>query len=451
MNINDILELEIIAYDHEGIGIAKYNDFPIFVKGTLIGEKVKCQITYKNTRIAEAKLLEVIEISPNRETNMCKYAGVCGGCNIFHMSYPEQLKFKKQMVIDTLRKIGGLECEVADVRPNPNKLHYRNKILVPLAKIDDKIESGFFESKSHKLVPQDECLIEPVLAKDIIRFVKTKLEEYNISIYDETLHVGQARNIMLRCNKDNEFMLVLVSTKNSKLLKQLVIETANAFEQIKSAYINVNPNKTNVILNPTGYIHVYGSEVIIEDINGLKFEVHPNSFLQVNHDQTEDLYNKALEYVKDNKEQVIIDAYCGIGSITLNLALKAKEVYGIEVVKQAVDNANINKKLNNLNNAFFICGKCEDEISKLTKLKNVDTIVFDPPRKGCDQRFLDTVISMNIKNIVYISCQVSTLARDLKYLSEHGYNVGTVYPFDMFSHTSHVECVCLLSLKNFLK
>lgn len=445
MNINEVLELEIIAYDHEGIGIGKKDNFPVFVKGALVGEYVKCRVTYKNKNLAEAKLIKVIKQSQNRNLNPCKYSGICGGCNIMHMSYPEQLAFKKQMVTDTLRKIGRIETKVNDVVPNPNQQHYRNKIIVPVGVKNGEIVTGFYESKSHNLVVQDECLIEPVLSRKIIDFVKKELAKLNVEIYNEESHSGLVRNIMLRKNYKDEYMLVLIATKNAKVLKDIIINTTKEFSEIKSAYLNINPNKTNVILNPTGYIHICNDETIIEDICGLKFSVHPNSFLQVNHDQTEALYNKVLELIKDDENQTIIDAYCGIGSITLNLAKKAKMVYGIEIVPQAIDNANMNKKLNHINNVEFICGKCEDEIIKLTKLTNVDTIVFDPPRKGCDKKFLDTVITMNIKNIVYVSCNPATLARDLRYLLDSGYELKEVHPFDLFSHTSHVETVCLLS------
>ncbi len=438
MQLNDILELNIIAYDHEGIGIAKIDGFPVFVPGTLIGEIVKGKICYISKNLAKADLLEIIKKSCNRNQNPCKYETSCGGCNIFHMNYEEQLRFKKQMVIDTLYKVGKIKTEVLDVRPNPNPLHYRNKIIVPFGTKDGKIISGFYEAKSHNIVVQDECLIEHKDARLIISYLKQMLEKYKVSIYDESKHEGIARNVMLRVNDRNEFMLILIVKENNRIIKSLLKDVFDEFEQIKSIYLNINDKKTNVILNKDGFRHLYGTKTLIETLNGLKFEVHPNSFLQVNHEQSLALYNEALKYVKDGSD-VIIDAYCGIGTITLNLALKAKEVYGIEVVEEAVKNANQNKALNNIANAHFICGKCEEEIIKLKHLKNVNTIVFDPPRKGCDQKFLNTVISMNIDNIIYISCLTSTFARDAAYLIAHGYELVRVHPFDLFSQTSHTE------------
>lgn len=438
MQLNDILKVNIIAYDHEGMGIAKVDGFPIFIPGALVDEEVLCEIIYISKNLAKAKLKEVIKPSVNRCYDVCKYSSVCGGCNIFHMNYEEQLKFKKQMVIDTLYKVGKIQTEVLDVRPNPNPLHYRNKIIVPLGVSDGNVISGFYEEKSHNIIEQDECLIEHEKAREIISHVKQLLEQYKVSIYDETKHTGIARNIMLRVNDKDEFMLILIVKENNSVLKNVLKDVYKHFKNIKSVYLNINDKKTNVILNKYGFKHLYGDKILVETLNGLKFEVHPNSFLQVNHEQALALYNEALNYVKEDSD-VIIDAYCGIGTITLNLALKAKEVYGIEIVEEAVKNANQNKKLNNINNAHFICGKCEDEIVKLQSLKNVSTIVFDPPRKGCDKKFLDTVISMKIENIIYISCLTSTFARDAAYLIENGYELVRVHPFDLFSQTAHTE------------
>lgn len=438
MQIGDILELEIIAYDHEGIGIAKKEGFPIFIEKTVIGDIVRARVNYMSSRLAKAELIEIVKESINREHNQCAYANECGGCNIFHMTYEEQLRFKKQMVIDTLYKVGKIQTIVHDVTPNPSPLHYRNKVIVPLGMENGKIISGFYEPKSHKIVNQDQCLIEHHHASKIIETIKDLLKKYDISIYDETSHTNVARNIMLRVNNNNEFMVILIVRENKNSLKNLLNELYESDDTIKSVYLNVNDKKTNVILNPTGFMHIAGDKTIIEEMNGLKFHVHPNSFLQVNHKQALALYNKALDYVDTNND-VIIDAYCGIGTITLNLAKKSKEVYGIEIVPEAIKNANENKKINKIDNAHFICGKCEDEIIKLKDLKNVNTIVFDPPRKGCDIKFLDTVISMKIDRIIYISCQTSTFARDAKILIDAGYELKEVYPFDLFSQTAHVE------------
>ncbi|MCR5787081.1 MAG: 23S rRNA (uracil(1939)-C(5))-methyltransferase RlmD [Acholeplasmatales bacterium] len=439
MEVNDILDVEIIDYDHLGLGVAKVNNFPIFVPYALVGELVRVKITRVTKNIAESILLEVLRESDKRNKDVCPHFLECGGCSLMHMSYQEQLDFKKKSVENTLYRIGGIKTIVNDVVANPHPLHYRNKIIVPLGKNKDgHVISGFYEPKSHNIVESNECLIEHEDSQKIISLIKKMIEEEGLTIYNEETNSGLFRNIMLRVNKFNEFMVVFVVKKNQPVLVKMAMKLVQAFPNIKSIYACVNKEKTNVILKGE-FVHLLLDKYLIEDINGLKFIVHPNAFLQVNHDQAEALYNKALSYIPTDKTKTIIDAYCGMGSITLNLALKAKEVYGIEIVKEAVDNANFNKDLNNLSNAHFICGKCENEIEKLTKLKDIDYIVFDPPRKGCDEKFLNTVINMNIKNIIYISCLPQTFARDAKYLIEHGYTLHEVTPFDLFSQSGHVE------------
>lgn len=447
MKINDELTVKIEDYDHEGRGIAIYDGFPIFIEKALLNETLLVTINYINSSYAKAYINKIVIPSPFRNDNVCPYYNECGGCNIFHMDYEEQLRFKKNMVIKTFKSVARMDVEVADVVRNPHPYHYRNKIIVPFGKRNGHVISGFYEAKSHNIIPQDSCLIENELARPIINLIKNELEERNVSIYDENTHKGLVRNVMLRATKNNDLMLVLILTKKNPVLNIILAKCYDTYKEIKSVYLNINDNKTNVILNQNGFIHLYGEKYIIEEINNLKFMVHPNSFLQVNHDQAQAMYNKALSYIADSNNNVI-DAYCGIGSISLNLTQKAGHVYGIEIVPQAVVNANENKKINNISNATFICGKCEDEIEKLVNIKDIDTIVVDPPRKGCEKKFLDTIIKMKIRKIIYISCLTQSLARDAKYLSEFGYQIDEVTPFDLFSHSYHTENVCLLTLKN---
>lgn len=449
MKINDELTVKIEDYDHEGRGIAIYDGFPIFIEKALLNETLLVTINYINSSYAKAYINKIVIPTPFRNDNVCPYYNECGGCNIFHMDYEEQLRFKKNMVIKTFKNVARMDVEVADVVRNPHPYHYRNKIIVPFGKRNGHVISGFYEAKSHNIIPQDSCLIENELARPIINLIKNELEERNVSIYDENTHKGLVRNVMLRATKNNDLMLVLIVTKKNPVLNIILAKCYDTYKEIKSVYLNINDNKTNVILNQNGFIHLYGEKYIIEEINNLKFMVHPNSFLQVNHDQAQAMYNKALSYIADsNNNNNVIDAYCGIGSISLNLTQKAGHVYGIEIVPQAVVNANENKKINNISNATFICGKCEDEIEKLVNIKDIDTIVVDPPRKGCEKKFLDTIIKMKIRKIIYISCLTQSLARDAKYLSEFGYQIDEVTPFDLFSHSYHTENVCLLTLKN---
>lgn len=444
---SDIIDLKIDDFDHEGLGIAHIDSFPVFIPNALPGELVRAKICRITKNLAMADNLEILEASPNRETNICPYYASCGGCNIMHMKYDYQMKYKTEITKRTISKVSGLSPKVNSCVENKNIYGYRNKIIVPFGKKDSKIISGFYENKSHNIVEMDSCLIEPSISREIIEFLKEEFYKYNISIYDEASHTGDMRNVMIRVSSDGSIMVVLVAMKKFKFIDEIALELKNRFADIKSIYLNINDKKTNVVLQEK-FIHLYGDKYLIEDINGLKFKVHPNSFLQINHYQCENMYKKAIEYANITEDDVVIDAYCGIGSISLNIAKKAKYVYGIEIVKEAVDNANENMKLNGITNAEFVCGKCEDLIESIVKKNKIDVIVFDPPRKGCDEHFLNTVIKSGIRRVVYISCKTSTFARDLKILEAAGYDVVDVTPFDLFSHSVHTETVCLLEKKN---
>ncbi|MGM9971360.1 MAG: 23S rRNA (uracil(1939)-C(5))-methyltransferase RlmD [Anaeroplasmataceae bacterium] len=446
MKLDEILELNIVDIDYQGLGIAKINDFPIFVNNALPGEKVVARITRVTKNIATAKNLKILEESKLRNNNICPYYEECGGCNIMHLNYDYQLEYKTKITRETIKKVSGLTPKINKCEANPNIYGYRNKIQVPLGVRDGEIISGFYQEKSHTIIPMKNCLIEPTLSSIIIEYIKGCLKKYNISIYDELTHKGLMRHIMLRVNSKNEIMIVLVATSYFKELNSIVESIKDTFKEVVSIYLNINPDKTNVVLGSVFKL-CYGSSYLTENINGLEFMVHPNSFLQINHKQCENLYQKAIEYANINNDDIVIDAYCGIGSITLNIAKKAKKVYGIEVVSEAIMNAKMNMELNSIKNAEFICGKCEDEIKKLVKKEKIDVIVFDPPRKGCDIEFLNTVISMNIPKIVYISCKTSTFARDVKILSDNGYELLEVTPFDLFSHQTHTECCGILIKK----
>lgn len=445
MKVNDILKLNIIDLDYQGLGIAKIAEFPIFVKNALLGEYVEAKITRVTKNLAFADTIKIINKSESRSNNICPYYYECGGCNIMHMTYDAQLDFKTKITKNTIKKISGLTPLVNNCMPNKNIYGYRNKIIMPLGIKDNKIISGFYQEGSHNLVEIDKCAIEPDISSQIIKSIKDMLEEYQIEIYNETLHQGLIRNVMMRVNSKNEVMVVLVVLKEFSKLQDIVQRLVCLYNSIKSVYININDKKTNVVLQQT-YKLLYGDKYLIENINSLNFYVHPNSFLQINHYQCEQMYKKAIEYANLTGNEIVIDAYCGIGSISLNLALKAKYVYGIEIVKEAIENAKLNMKLNGITNASFMCGACEDLIESLVKKTKVDVIVFDPPRKGCDIKFLNTVINCKIPKIVYISCKTSTFARDAKILCDSGYNLKEVTPYDLFSHQTHTETVALLEL-----
>lgn len=438
---NAIIELEITDMDYEGLGIAHYEGYTIFIKDALVGEVVRARIEKVGKNIAFAKAIFHIVKSPNRITPPCSYYAKCGGCNMMHMTYEEEMKMKKQFFINTISKMIK-NPPIEDVISSDNPYNYRNKIQLPVGYVEDSFVVGFYQERSHNLIPSDSCLIENEHARKVINEVIELLNDSNIYPYNEENHTGDLRHLVLRTNSKNELMLILVFRENKPKITRFVETISSPF--IKSVYININPNKTNVILGKE-FIHISGEMYLEEELFGNKFNIHPNSFFQVNYNQMKKLYSTAINLLSPNNEETVIDAYSGIGTITLSLAPHVKKVYGIEVVEEAVVNANENKKRNNITNAEFILGKCEEEIMNLVSKEKIDAILMDPPRKGSDQKFLDTVINAQIDKIVYISCGPAALARDLKYLTENGYELKKIILVDMFSRTTNIESVTLLN------
>lgn len=445
MKKNDVLELNIIDNDYIGQGIAKYEGYVIFVVGAIKEEKVLAKLYEVHEHHAFANIVKIINRSPNRIEPICKDYKLCGGCDLQHVNYSLELLIKQEKIKQTLLKVAGIDIDVDKTVENPNRLHYRNKVMVPFGYQNGSICYGFYEKRSHNIVPSN-CSIEPTVTKEINEEIKNFLTKNKISIYDEETGTGLFRETMQRISSEGSIMIVLIVKENNNCFNALVEELVLKFKDIKSIYLNINSKKTNVILS-NDYIHLYGDKYLSQNILGLDFSVYPQSFLQVNHTMCEALYTKALDLAELKENMNVIDAYCGIGSITLNIAKKVNHVYGIEVVSEAIKNANMNKEINGITNATFICGKCEDEIKKLVSIKDIDVIFFDPPRKGCEQSFLDTVIDMKIKRIIYISCNISSASRDIAHLSKNNYELKKVIPVDLFSYSSHVESVCLLELK----
>lgn len=438
---NAILELEITDMDYEGLGISHYENYTIFVKDALVGEVVKARIEKVSTKIAFAKTIFHIKKSPNRIYPPCKYYTKCGGCNMMHMTYEEEIEMKKKFFINTISKMVKYP-PVEYVISSDNPYNYRNKIQLPVGYLDDSFIVGFYQERSHTIIPSDSCMIENELARNVINEILCLLNESNIYPYNEENNTGDLRHLILRTNSINEFMLIMVLRENKPKIHDFISKIKSPL--IKSLYININPNKTNVILGKE-FIHVSGEAYLEEELFGNKFNIHPNSFFQVNYNQMKKLYKCAIDLLDAKNDETVIDAYSGIGTITLSIAPYVKKVYGIEVVEEAVKNANENKERNNIKNVDFILGKCEEEIMNLVSKEKVDAILMDPPRKGSDQKFLDTVINANINKIVYISCGPAALARDLKYLIENGYELKKIVLVDMFSRTSNIESVTLLN------
>lgn len=442
MKKNDLINIKIDGIDYLGNGIAHFDGQTIICKEAILYEEIETLILKTNKNITFSKINKITKPSKYRVDPVCPYYKLCGGCNLLHVDYKYQIEMKKQMVETTLNKmVKGIKID--SIISSDNTFNYRNKIQVPIGYKDNIFIKGFYRENSHEIIPSNNCLIEPVISKEVFDKLLSLLKKYNILPYNEVDNTGELRHVLLRTNTKDDVMIVFVSRVNiSKKINEIINEIDFNF---KSVYLNINDKKTNVVLGKE-FIHLKNELFIEEEINNIKFNIHPNSFFQVNHAQMVKLYNKGIEILDLNKYDVVIDAYCGLGSITLNLAKQCKQVYGIEVVKEAIDNANNSKSINNISNVEFLLGKCEEVIDDLVKNKTIDAIVVDPPRKGCDESFLETIVKNKIKKILYISCNPSSLARDLKYLSEF-YNIEEVHLVDMFSHSHHVESVVRLFKK----
>lgn len=443
--------LDIVSQGYEGEGIAKINDtFPIFIEGALKGERVNVRIVKSKKSFAYGKLLEVIEPSLERCEAKCSIHKRCGGCKLQYSTYKEQLNFKFERVKDCITKIGKLDESIVQFPLGMDEpWRYRNKVQLPIGMVNGELKIGFFAPRSHEIIDMETCLIQDEIADKVVGITRTWIKKNNIKPYnidgkyDET---GILRHIMIRRGfTTNEVMVVLV-TNGSKLPNKdefISLITEN-IPGIKSIVQNINSKPTNVILGQE-CITLWGESTISDYIGEFKFNISPLSFFQVNPVQTEVLYNKALEYAGLTGDETVFDAYCGTGTITLFLSQKAKKVYGVEIIPQAIENANINAKENNVNNVEFFVGESEVVIPDLiNKGIKADVVVVDPPRKGCDVKLLNAITNIDAKKIVYVSCDPSTLARDLAILEGNGYKTVRVQPVDMFPHTAHIETCVLL-------
>ncbi|MDE6584150.1 MAG: 23S rRNA (uracil(1939)-C(5))-methyltransferase RlmD [Anaeroplasmataceae bacterium] len=419
----------------------------VFVSKALRGETVLAEITNVHKKYAFAAAIKILTPSTDRILSPCPYEEGCGGCDLLHMKYKIECLVKEERVKNSFRKINkNNTIQFNPIIANRNVLGYRNKIMLPFGyDEDDNVIYGFYEKQTHNIISIDKCEISNHFVNEVVEFIRRFVSVMHVKVYNETTNTGIFRGVMVRNNYKNEMMVVLITTKYydfSRLIEYIEAD----YPLVQSMYLNINPNQTNVMLS-NEYIHIYKDKTLTEDILGLKFNVSAGSFMQVNHDNCEKLYLEAFRMAKLTKDMNVIDAYCGMGSITLNIAKQVNYVYGIEIVEDAIQNANYNKELNQIENVEFICGPCEKEIQRLSSLNNIDCIFFDPPRKGCEQSFLDTVVEMKIPRIVYISCNIATATRDITYLLEHNYEVKEVTPVDLFSKTSHVEVITLLELK----
>lgn len=434
---------------HEGNGVAKVNHYPLFIPNVLPGERAKIKIVRVNKKFAYGKLLSLESKSSSRVEPPCNVFYRCGGCQLQHMNYESQLEMKRKNVINNLQRIGHLEnVPVHPVLGMTDPWYYRNKIQMPVGEKAGELITGFYRERSHDIIPDmDSCLIQNKSGDAMIALVREIANDLGIEAYDEVSHSGVLRHIIIRtAYKTNDSMVILV-TKTKKLPHEaeFIKRITSKGPEVKSIIHNVNSFRTNVILGDDTKT-IFGEDYIYDSIGDLQFKLSPKSFFQVNPRQTKVLYEQALTYADVKEDDIVIDAYCGIGSISLFLAQKAKKVYGVEMVPEAIADAKANARLNNIDNVEFVIGKAEEVMQswKNSGLKP-NVIVVDPPRKGCDEKLLQAMIDMKPERIVYVSCNSATLARDLRILEDGGYKTKEVQPVDMFSQTYHCEAVALLS------
>ncbi|MCX4327294.1 MAG: 23S rRNA (uracil(1939)-C(5))-methyltransferase RlmD [Lachnospiraceae bacterium] len=449
---NDELVLDIEDLGSEGQGAGKIHGYILFVKDALAGDKVRVKVMKTKKNYAYAKLLEIIEPSAWRTEPACPVAKQCGGCQLQHCKYEKQLEWKRKKIEGCLKRIGGLEdIEIKPVTGMEVPYHYRNKAQFPAGyDKDGNIITGFYAGRTHSIIPFKNCLIQHPCNSIILDIVIKYMEENGITAYNEITHKGIVRHIITRTGgATGEVMACLVINADSlpyaDKLAQMLLDNKNL--SVKSICININKDKTNVILGEKVEV-IYGTPYITDYIGDIKYHISPLSFYQVNHSQTEKLYNKVMEFADLKGSGTVWDMYCGIGTISLFLARKAAKVYGVEIVPQAVEDARVNAKLNNIDNVEFFNGAAEKivplQYEKSGGKLKADVVTLDPPRKGCGEKLLETVAGMEPARIIYVSCDPATLARDLKYLCKKGYKVEEVQPFDMFCQSYHIESVTLL-------
>lgn len=449
---NQVFEIEITGQTHEGLGVGRVDGMAVFVQGAIAGEKVVAKVIKVLKTYAVARIEAFIEKSPDRAEPFCPVYKRCGGCNLQHMSYERTLQFKRQAVIDSLERIGGMAgIQVMPAIGMETPRRYRNKAQYPVGLGDNGPLAGFFAPRSHEIINAAECGIQHPVSDLVKNTVLEFIKANHIPVYDEITHKGLIRHIVVKVGfATGEVMVLLVSTSPSMPKQDRLISfLRERIPGLKSIVLNVNDKPGNVILG-TRNITLYGEDAISDKLGDLTFEISPLSFYQTNPAQTLVLYNKAIEYAGLTGKETVFDLYCGIGTISLFAARKAKRVIGVETVPEAVEAARRNAAINSIGNAEFYSGNAEDVVPELYRQgMKADVVIVDPPRKGCDEVLLKTLIEMAPERIVYVSCNPSTLARDMKVLHGSGYEAKEVQPVDMFPWTNHVECVVLMqNVKN---
>lgn len=443
-NVGDIIEGEIIDFTHEGNGVLKIDNFAVFVAGGIIGDKVAVKIDEVKKNFAIGSVIKLIKPSKDRVGN--NFSSGSGEIPLIEYKYEKQLEWKKSKVKMDLVKFAELSnVTINDTIGMDDPYRYRNHTQIPVGSRNGKVILGFYVKGSHNIVDMEGSILQPEIADLILSIIREWINKYEIKPYDRRANKGVLRHVGIRTNDNNQAMVIIVTSTDSLPNKNELIKMLNSkIKGITSIYQNIN----NLPSAPTygrKYKKLYGEDRLIDHLGEFKFHISPDSFFQVNRKQAEVLYSKAMEYLELNKDDIVFDIYSGIGTISLFIANKARKVYGIESIKAAIDDAKENSKLNNVNNTEFILGKAEEVIPDLMdKGTKCNKIVLDPPRKGCEKEVIEAIVKMSPEKIVYVSCNPTTMARDLKGLLENGYKVMEVQPVDMFPHTTHVECVVLI-------
>ena len=452
MKKDDLIEVTIEDLSEEGTGIGTFEGMTFFIKDAVIGDRVRAKIMKLKKTYGFARLMEVLTPSPDRVEPLCPVARQCGGCQIQAMSYEAQLAFKTRKVENNLKRIGKFEeIPMESIIGMEDPFHYRNKAQFPFGKNrDGKIITGFYAGRTHSIIENKSCHLGKEVNEEILEKILAWMNAFHVEPYNEATGKGLMRHSLIRCGfRTGEIMVCLVINGRKIPGEEALVDSLKIIPGMTSISLNVNKEKTNVILGRE-VIDLWGRPYIEDYIGEVKYQISPLSFFQVNPVQTERLYGKALEYAGLTGEETVWDLYCGIGTISLFLARKARKVYGVEIIPDAIEDARRNASLNGFTNTEFYVGKAEEVLPEKYEKEGVraDVIVVDPPRKGCDETLLSTMVKMQPERIVYVSCDSATLARDLRYLCDNGYELKRVCPADMFPQTVHVEVVCCLHRMN---
>lgn len=458
INKNDEFELEIDDIGTEGEGIAHIDGYALFIKDAIPGDVVRTKVIKAKKNYGYGRLIEIVKPSKDRVEPVCPVARQCGGCQIQHLSYDAQLAYKENKIKNCLVRLGKFPKEQIDEIMEPlmgmeEPYHYRNKAQFPVGRNKDgELVTGFYASRTHSIIPATNCAIQDKRNEEILNTVLVFMKEFGIEPYDEVTHTGLVRHILTRVGyHTGEIMVCLVLNGKSLPHQDVFVERLAKIDGMKSISINVNREKTNVILG-NKVKTLWGADYIVDSIGTIKYQISPLSFYQVNPVQTQKLYQTALDYAGLTGNEIVWDLYCGIGTISLFLAKQAKMVYGVEIVPEAIADANRNKEFNQIENVEFFVGASETVLPEKYRESggkmSADVIVVDPPRKGCDVSLLQTILDMGPERVVYVSCDPATLARDLRFLCDGGYELKKVRGCDMFGHSGHVETVVLMSKVN---